>query len=201
MLSSASRILLCCAGLLGPALAVSSAETPSFHVVDLEGHVVESLLSPGVRVIVLIFAATDCPISNRYIPEVTKLEHDLSSQGVRFWWVFPNAEDTPVIVRKHAQQFQISTPTLIDARQQLVRMAHVAVTPESAVFMVENGGLREVYHGRIDDRYIAFGKEHPQAIHHDLDEAIKATLAGHPVSPANGKPIGCSIISIASAQR
>jgi len=86
--------------------------------------------------------------------------------------------------------------TIIDAKQELVRMAHVSVTPEAAVFAVENGQLREAYHGRIDDLYFAFGQERPAATHHDLEDAIGALLAGRPAAQASHGPVGCSIIPL-----
>ena len=164
--------------------------------IALDGHPVQQLAPPGARLVVLIFAATDCPISNRYIPEITRLEAEFKPQGVAIWWVFPNPGDTLSAVRKHGQDYSIATPTLIDDKQSLVRMAHVSVTPEAAVFAVENGNLRELYHGRIDDRYIAFGKERPQAAHHELHQAIEAALAGKPIPKPVAGPIGCSIIPL-----
>jgi hypothetical protein len=178
--------------LLAAPLAAARAET--LHAIDLQGRAVEQLATTGTRVVVLIFAATDCPISNRYVPEIERLDHDLAAKGVAFWWVFPNPGDTLSIVQKHDREFSITTPTLLDSRQQLVNIAHVAVTPEAAVFAVNDGSLREVYHGRIDDHYIAFGQERPQAVHHELEEAIEATLAGRPAPKPQGEPVGCSII-------
>jgi hypothetical protein len=74
------------------------------------------------------------------------------------------------------------------------------VTPEAAVFAIENGQLREAYHGRIDDLYYAFGQERPAATHHDLEDAIKAVLAGQPAGSATHGPVGCSIIPLAMAE-
>jgi hypothetical protein len=179
------------------ALFVSTAQSAPLHATDLQGHSVEQLTTDGTKVVVLIFAATDCPISNRYIPQIEALRRKLSSQGVAFWWVFPNPGDTLSIVRKHGQDFSISTPTLIDSQQELVHLANASVTPEAAVFAVDHGSLHEVYRGRIDDRYIAFGEERPQATHHDLEQAIQAILAGRTVAQSFGEPVGCSIIPAA----
>ena len=178
---------------------LAKAETIVSHDlgVDLHGQPVHQLAEPGTRIVVLIFAATDCPISNRYIPEISRLDKVLAANGVAFWWVFPNPSDTLSVVRKHSEDFSITTPTLIDSRQNLVRMADASVTPEAAVFAVKDGNLREVYHGRIDDRYIAFGQERPQATHHELEEAIQATLAGRLATKPSGGPVGCSIIRVA----
>jgi hypothetical protein len=189
------RTTLCCytvSALL--VLLTCTAKAGPLHATDLQGHPVERLNAAGTKAVVLIFAATDCPISNRYIPQIERLRSKLATQGVAFWWIFPNPGDTLAIVRKHGADFSISTPTLLDSQGELVRMAHASITPEAAVFAVAGGNLREVYHGRIDDRYIAFGQERPQAVHHDLEEAIHAVLAGHAVSKPLGDPVGCSII-------
>jgi hypothetical protein len=75
-------------------------------------------------------------------------------------------------------------------------MAQVTTTPEAAVFVPRNGALREVYRGRIDDRYLSLGTERPQATHHDLEEAIRAVLAGKLVPQPGGPPVGCSIVTL-----
>jgi len=189
------RMLIhCAASLLVLGAASSVIEAQAIDAMDLQGHDIHQLAVAGARAVVLIFAATDCPISNRYIPEIAKLHQEFAAKGVSIWWVFPNPADTLSVVRKHGVEYSIDTPTLIDARQELVRMARVAVTPEAAVFAVDNGNLHEVYHGRIDDRYIAFGQERQQAAHHELEEAIQAVLAGHSVPQPSAGPVGCSII-------
>jgi hypothetical protein len=178
--------------------AVGVANSQILNETDLMGQVIAEKLAPhDARFVVLIFAATDCPVSNRYIPEIARLDKQLTSQGVAFWWVFSNPGDTLFVVDKHNQAFAITTRSLIDSHQEMVALANVSVTPEAAVFAVKDGTLHEVYHGRIDDRYVAFGKERPQATHHDLEEAIQATLAGRPIPPSHGGPIGCSIIPVA----
>jgi hypothetical protein len=116
--------------------------------------------------------------------------------GVRVWFVHPNPGDNAKVVRAHDLEFAISANTALDTRQSLLQMAHATITPEAAVFVPRGGGLHEVYRGRIDDRYLALGTERPQATHHDLEEAIRAVLAGKPVPQPGGPPIGCSIVTL-----
>jgi hypothetical protein len=149
--------------------------------------------------VVLIFAASDCPISNRYVPEIARLRREFAGadgrdEAVRFWWVFPNADDSAAVVLKHNREFSIDENTVLDPRQSLVARAHVTTTPEAAVFAVEGESLREIYHGRIDDRYISLGQERPEAQRHDLQMAIHAALDGKPVPQPQGPPVGCSIV-------
>ena len=164
--------------------------------VDLNGHPVTELAPPGARAVVLFFAASDCPISNRYIPEIERLTKQFEPLGVRVWFVYPNPGDNANVVRAHDLEYSITANTALDTTQSLTRMAHVTTTPESAIFVPRNGVLHEVYRGRIDNRYLSLGTERPQATHHDLEEAIRAVLAGKLVPQPGGPPVGCSIVTL-----
>jgi hypothetical protein len=72
--------------------------------VDLDGRPV-TLASPGSRAVVLFFAASDCPISNRYVPEMQRLARQFEPLGVRVWFVYPNAGDTAEVVGAHKLEF------------------------------------------------------------------------------------------------
>jgi hypothetical protein len=176
---------------------VCLGQSPVIHARDLDGHVIESFSAPGTRAVVLIFAATDCPISRRYIPEMARIENEFSAKGVAFWWVFPNPGDTVAAVRKHELDYSIHTKTILDEKQELTQLAHVAVTPEAAVFSVDHGDMHLAYHGRIDDLYFSFGRARPSATQHDLENAVEAVLAGRPAALASHGPVGCSIIPLA----
>jgi hypothetical protein len=174
---------------------LAMATTTTFAV-DLDGRPVTQLALPGSRAVVLFFAASDCPISNRYVPEMQRLTRQFEPSGVRVWFVYPNPGDSAKVVRAHDQEFSITANTALDNKQSLTQMAHATTTPEAAVFIPEGGGLREVYRGRIDDRYLSLGTERPQATRHDLEDAIRAVLAGKPVPQPGGPPIGCSIVTL-----
>jgi hypothetical protein len=161
---------------------------------DLNGHPVEQIAPPGTKAVVLFFVASDCPISNRYIPEIERLDHEFAPQGVHFWWVYPNPGDTTAVVRRHAEQFDLHADAVLDTEQRLTRMAHATITPEVAVFISTAEGLREVYRGRIDNRYVALGRERQAATRHDLEMAIRAVLANRTVPKPDGPAVGCSIV-------
>ena len=173
--------------------AVSPVSTAG--VTDVHGHPIAGLAPYGTRVVVLFFAASDCPISNRYTPEIARLASEFASRGVTVWRVFPNPGDTAQVVRAHDEQFHSGNNALIDTRQILVKMAHATITPEAAVFVLSASGFHKTYQGRIDDRYIAFGQERPQAMHHELEQAIRAALDGKAIPKPGGPPIGCSIVT------
>jgi hypothetical protein len=197
MMSWATRALLTSLLMTGLPGQRCVSQSPALHAKDLYGHTIGTFSAPGDRAVVFVFAATDCPISKRYIPEITRIEKEFSAQGVSFWWVFPNPGDTVSVVRHHELDYSIHAKTVIDNQQQLAQLAHVAVTPEVAVFSIDHGALREAYHGRVDDLFTSFGRSRPVATRHDLEDAIAAVLAGRAATPAAHGPVGCSIIPLA----
>jgi AhpC/TSA family protein len=162
--------------------------------VDMQGRSIDRLAPPGARAIVLFFAASDCPISNRYIPEMERLDREFAPAGIRFWWVYPNPADTPAVVRQHQQKFDVQGDVLLDTQQRVTAMAHATITPEVAIFVPAKMALREVYRGRIDDRYISLGQERPSAQKHDLEDALRALTANRTIPAPGGPPVGCSIV-------
>ena len=178
--------------------SVSRAQrAPSAYGYDLNGQPVTHLAAPGTEAVVLFFVASDCPISNRYLPEIQRLEKKFAAQHVVFWFVYPNVGETSDAVHQHVAAYGAEQHILLDPHHQLVALSHAKVTPESAILVPERGGeepLRTVYHGRIDDRYVQIGQERPSATQHDLERAIVDVLHHRSVQPADGPAVGCGII-------
>lgn len=179
---------------LAAALAVSvsaARAAPSVHLKDPDNHVVDPFQAPpSVKALVFLFTSVDCPISNRYAPVVQRLNDTFAPKGVQFWLVYPNPFDTPDAIRQHLKAFSYSAGALLDPDHALVKLAKASVTPESALFDRQG---RELYHGRIDDRYVALGLERPAPTRHDLEDAIAAALAGKPIAQTATQAVGCFI--------
>ncbi len=148
------------------------------------------------RAVVLFFIASDCPISNRYLPEMLRIEGTFAPQRVRFFFVYPNATETPETIRAHRAAYGIPQNTLTDSREVLARLAGANVTPEAAVLIPQGHTLRPVYTGRIDDRYLSLGTERPAATRHDLEDALAALLANRAIPPPGGPPVGCAFMTL-----
>jgi len=144
-----------------------------------------------IKAIVFLFTSTDCPISNRYAPDVRRLATKFAPKGVLFRLVYPDPADQRSAILDHMTAFAYAgaMQALRDPKHALVKFTGVTVTPEAAVY----AGGRIVYHGRIDDRYVDLGLERPAATVHDLDDALRAVLAGRPVEHPVTQAIGCYI--------
>ncbi len=139
---------------------------------------------------VLIFVTPDCPISNRYAPEMARLHARFSPQGARFWLVYADKDVSPAAIEKHRAEFSLPCQAVRDPGHQLVKRACATITPEAAVFTAD-GAL--VYHGRIDDRVTAFGKARPEPAQRDLEEVLSAIVANRAVTNTHQPAIGCYI--------
>lgn len=146
------------------------------------------LLAVALAVRVLIFTSIDCPISNRYAPEIQRLQEQFVAEGVRFSLVFANPRDTRDAIHEHLKLFGHRIDVVQDPQHDLVRRTGATVTPEAAVF--DRRG-RLVYRGRIDDRYVGIGIDRQRPTSHDLHDAITATLAGRPVAMPITRAVGC----------
>jgi hypothetical protein len=183
------------------ALVAAGCVSPGYQtggVTDVEGGPVDVLAEGQSAATVLIFVSDDCPISNRYIPEIMRLRDAYASRGVRFWMVHADATETAAAIRKHDKEFDLTVPALRDPGHVLVKLAKADVTPTAAVFAPDG---RLVYHGRIDDRVAEFGEERPYAARRDLAEALDAVLAGRAVAEPETKAVGCIISSATSLSR
>ena len=155
---------------------------------DLEG-VPCHPLDPGNKMAsVLIFFWQDCPISNSYAPEINRLW--TSQTNFAFYVVQVDPDLTPAAAKKHAREYDLHAPVLLDPQHRLVKLAKAAVTPEAVVFGKSGQVL---YRGRIDDLYAALGKKRAVPTQRDLRDALDAIAAGKPVKTKETKAIGCLI--------
>jgi hypothetical protein len=145
------------------------------------------------RARVFLFARTDCPITNRYAPELQRLSKEFAGRGVDFWLVYPDPAATSQGIREHVTEYSFPGTVLRDPHHQLVKLARATVAPEAAVF---DPAGHLVYHGRIDDQWLNPGKARPAAQTHDLENAISAVLAHRLPAQAETNAVGCWLADV-----
>jgi hypothetical protein len=156
---------------------------------DLDGKPVDPIASSRGALTVLVFIRTDCPISNRYAPEIQRLSQEFRMQA-KFWLIYPEKAESPLRIREHGEEFHYTMPALRDVHHSLVTRAEATITPEAAVF--ERSG-KLIYHGRIDNWYEELGRSRAKPTTHELEDAIRKTVAGETISAAHANAVGCYI--------
>ena len=186
----ANLLLPLVTAVLAGCAAVRDTIDPGIAVPDADGHPVRPLAAKDAVAVVFVFLANDCPIANRSIPELLRLEEAYASRGVKFWPVHAGADESDASVRGHAKEFGLTTVPLRDPDLRLARDLGARVTP-TAVVVSPRGEV--LYRGRIDDRYAALGQSRPEPTRRDLALAIEAVVAGKRPDPAETPAVGCRI--------
>jgi thiol-disulfide isomerase/thioredoxin len=177
---------------LGIVLAMAALAHPAlqFTLHDTEGAAHNPNEWAQARAVVLFFVTTDCPLSNGYAPEMSRIEQAYAPRGVLFYAVQGDTTIPDEEVRRHAREYGYRFPALLDPRQILAHHTDATVTPESVVLSPEGAVL---YLGRIDNRVEDFGKTRVEATEFDLRDALDAILAGRPVPHPRTRALGCAI--------
>lgn len=176
-------------------VGLTLAQTPL--VIDLDGNRVDPLRADGaVAATVLVFLRTDCPIANQAAPEIERARREFGERGVRFWLVYLDPHEPVSRIRKHLEEYALQAPALRDPEHSLVQLTGVTRTPEAALFVHGKGTARLVYRGRLDDRYLDFGRRRPRPTRYDLREAIAAALDGRLRTLRTTPAVGCEIADL-----
>ena len=175
-----------------------SVPPASVALLDLDGTTVHPLRDPAARFVLFVFTRTDCPISNRYAPEIRRLLERFEPLGVEFVLVYPDASQSATAIREHLASFEYLCRPLRDPRHELVRLAGATVTPEAALFG-RDGAL--LYLGRIDDRFTDFGKARLHADSRDLENALIAVTTNERVPVSRTRAVGCFISDLPEEKR
>jgi hypothetical protein len=177
------------------ALSLTPLTAADVRLRDLDDQLVDPFKAPaGTKAVAFLFVSVECPISNRYAPEVKRLHDRFTAQGIAFSLVYPNPVEPIAAIRRHIKDYSYPMRALRDPKHELVKMAGATITPEAAVFEARG---RLLYRGRIDDRYVSLGLERPVATRHDLNEALADIVAGKPPRQATTQAVGCFIADFA----
>lgn len=171
------------------ALLVSWAGACAQEALDLDSHRVNPFKGATAKVVVLVFLRRDCPVSGRYAPSIQQIAKRYADRA-DFWLVYPDKSETPQEIRKSVADYGYHLPVLRDPEHALVKLSHVQITPEVAVF---DRNRRLVYDGRIDDWYVDLSRARPAPTTHELEDAIHAAQSGDSVAHHEVRGVGCYI--------
>jgi peroxiredoxin len=161
------------------------AVVADFTLPDVDGkeHSLASL--KGKSGTVVIFIATQCPVSNAYNERMQKLSEEYRAKGINVVGINSNVKELSPEVKQHAADKGLTFTILKDTGNQIADRFDAQVTPEA--YLLDASG-KLVYRGRIDNSKAADG-----VTASELRDAIEATLAGKPVEKSEVKAFGCSI--------
>lgn len=137
------------------------------------------------RAIVLMFIATQCPVSNSYNERMNDLYQDYHDRNVAFIGINANKSEGIEDIKSHAHEKGFKFPVLKDWKNVIADRLGATVTPEIYVL---NSSFEILYHGRIDN-----SSKEDKVTSRDLRNALDSILSSKPVAVSSTKAFGCTI--------
>lgn len=136
------------------------------------------------------FVTPDCPVANRYAPEINRLFEAYSARGVAFRLVYAEPSLSDEAVARHVEEYGLEPEFVVDRGHVLVERAGATVTPEAAVY---DRDAKLIYRGRIDNLYADFGARRQRATEHNVRDVLDSLLRGEDVAFTETEAVGCLI--------
>lgn len=173
-------------------LIFSSAEAgiDNFRLIDHRGDSHELYYYSDASAIVLMVHGNGCPIVRNLLPDFESVRADFEPQGVRFFLLNSNLQDSYEAIRKEAKEWDVQSPILVDDTQLIGESLELTRTAE--VLLIDPKSWELVYRGPLSDR-VDFERQLDAPRNTYLRDALNASLAGEPISNAQIATKGCLI--------
>jgi peroxiredoxin len=171
-------------------IGIQSAPVKLEAIETIDSNVISLKKISESRAIVFVFLGTECPISNGYSEELNRLALEAGRSKILFIGIYADPDVTLSQAKAHSKEYRLGFPIHFDPKQRWIAATGVKVTPECVV-LDSKGSI--LYRGRIDNRYSEPGKRRIHATTHELEECIKAIVAGKNEPMTHQPAIGCPI--------
>jgi hypothetical protein len=158
------------------------------NVLDVHGEAHQLGGKPDLKAIVLVFLGPECPISQRYVPELNRIATEQGTNAVQFLGVISSPSMTRTQAAAFVREYAVGYPVIFDDSGRLARWLRPTHVPEAFVLKPDGDVL---YHGRIDDGYEAPGKVRAVVRNRELRDALREMLAGRAPQRRFVRPVGC----------
>jgi len=160
-------------------------KVPNFTLKDYAGkeHSLYDYLKN--KAVVVMFIATQCPVSNAYNERMVDLYKSYTPKGIAFLAINSNKQESIEEIAEHSKKHGFEFPVLKDWKNVIADKFDALVTPE--IYLIDSTGVLR-YHGRIDD-----ARNPAKVTQHDLQDALNAYLEGRPLSKRETRAFGCTV--------
>ena len=80
---------------------------------DVKGKQHAPFKSEKTKAVVFVFMLRDCPVSNVYAPELTRIHKEYSAKGVALYLVHPDRDTNAKSAIAHAKEYKLIAPVVL----------------------------------------------------------------------------------------
>lgn len=162
-----------------------NSRVENFKLKDYNGKEHQLADFKNSKAIVIMFIATQCPVSNAYNERMAQIHKDYKSKGITFIGINSNKQEGVDEIKEHAEEHNLGFVILKDEKNIIADKFNASVTPEVYVL---NPNLEILYHGRIDD-----SRDAGKVKSNDLRKTLDEILSGKKITTTQTKAFGCTI--------
>jgi len=163
----------------------SPEKIDDFTLADVNGNKHSLSDFKDSKAIVIMFVATECPVSNDYNPRMENLFKKYGQKEIAFLGINSNKAESVEMIKEHAEENGLTFTILKDEKNIIADKFEASFTPEVYVL---NSDFNILYHGRIDN-----ARKESEVETKDLENALNEILAGKEVVKKETKAFGCTI--------
>jgi len=167
------------------------ANVENFRLLDHTGRSVELYREVDSSAVVVYIHGVGCPMVRQMIPELTRIQSEFEPQGVKFYMLNANSQDSRGDLVKDVNKYKIPMPILHDESQRITHAMGCRRTAEVLVIDPQSD-WQIIYRGPVDDRF-DYGAQKEEPKNAWLRDALQAHLAGEPVTEKQVTNKGCLI--------
>jgi thiol-disulfide isomerase/thioredoxin len=139
---------------------------------------------------VFVFLATDCPLSQNYMPTMNDLSKQFAANGIGFYSVFSQEDLPQKTLDDFTASYNMRFPAIKDAQFKLADYFGATTTPQA--FLVDSSG-QTLYKGTIDNWAPELGQHRTVITEHYLLNALESLRDNKPVRVKETPAVGCFI--------
>jgi peroxiredoxin len=164
----------------------SNSKIENFTLPDVSGNKHSLLDYKDSKAIVVMFIATECPVSNAYNKRMANLYNKYKEKNIAFVGINSNKQESVNDIKNHSEKNSLNFTILKDDKNKIADMFAASFTPE--IYILNPTTYDILYHGRIDD-----SRDESNVESTDLSNALDELLAGKKITVVKTKAFGCTI--------
>lgn len=162
----------------------------NFRLLDHTGASHELYYYNDAKAVAFLVQGNGCPIVRNAMPRFKELRDEFAAQGVEFFMINANLQDTRESITKEVAKYGYDIPIMVDDTQIIGESLNLVRTGE--VFVLDPQSWTVAYQGALDDR-LTYENQKKEAKNHYLRDALANMVAGKPVEVASTNSVGCLI--------
>lgn len=170
--------------------ALDTSYVDNFVLLDHQGTAHELHYHYDAAAIVVMVQGNGCPIVRNAWSDFKSVRDDYAEQGVRFYMLNANPQDTRANIADEATAYGYDVPILKDDAQLIASSLDVTRTAE--VLVIDPKTWTIAYRGPVNDR-LGYGQQRREAKAHYLADALTAVTDGEAVETPARAAKGCVV--------